>query len=92
MSATQKATGKLIAFHVPREIDEQLTAAARRYGFESAALYVRAVALRSLKSTEEDVAFKRIGELRARIQKNVMRVVMQNVETMTAEELLGEDE
>lgn len=97
MSVQQKLTHKLIAFHIPTEMNVQLKAAAVRYGFRSPSAYVRALTERMIDNPppEIDTAMRRIGEMRVAIQYNFLRRLGEMISTLTVEDLVvgeGEDE
>ncbi len=89
--ASQKLSKKLIAFHVSNEEAEIYRAEARAAGFSSVSAYCRAIIDRARGTPELESAMLVLGTLRARIQKNAMNAVHNTLSTLTAEELLTED-
>lgn len=83
---------KMIAFTLPIEIESKFADFAKTQGFPSASLWVRALVLQMVNTPEGEAAMIHAGEVRTRVQKNLMRNLMGVIQTMTIEELLRGDD
>lgn len=87
----QKRNTKLIAFHVPNELYDELIKAADRHGFPAVSAYCRAVAEQSIGRSDSEIAMTRIGEMRAKVQANLLRTLSSHFASLTAEEMLADE-
>ena len=71
----RKTKGRLVAFQASDELFAQLASLAQQYGFNSPALYVRAVVEKHLATPDAAVALHNVFEIRHRIRNRVMRDV-----------------
>jgi len=97
MPATEKPkkqqAGKLVAFRVSDEMWAALTEQGRAHGFPSPSLFARALTERAGGSREIDLGMMRVGEIRNRVQKNILRTLQSTFASFTVEEMLdGEGE
>ena len=80
---------RVVAFSASPELLTALRDAAKRHGFPSAALYVRALVLDTMQRPETEIAMARIADIQRKAGFRIAAKCIEAAQLLTVEDILG---